>query len=344
VLTLGLETSCDETAAAVVDETLTARSSVINSQIPIHAKYGGVVPELASRNHVMAAIPVVEQALAEAGVGLKDIGLVAVTSGPGLAGSLLVGVETAKALAFSASIPLMGINHLEGHLLSPFVDNEARDRLRFPYLGLIVSGGHTLLLHAVSLGDYRCLGRTLDDAAGEAFDKVAKRLGGPYPGGPFVEKMAAAGEPGRFKLPSPMLGRGLNFSFSGLKTAASTLIGRLETSSDPQSSWLADLCAGVQRAVVRVLIDKTLHAVDELGCRQIVIAGGVACNSALREGFLVACSRADVELVLPAKELCTDNAAMIAVVGAMRFPQSRSSSFEAFTLDADANMALGDNS
>lgn len=340
MLTLGVESSCDETAAAVVSDGGEILSNVVHSQIPVHARYGGVVPELASRNHVMAILPVISQALSDAGTGFDGLDLIAVTNGPGLVGSLLVGVETAKMLAFIHDIPFVGVHHIEGHLLSPFVDPVCRDRLAFPYVGLIVSGGHTNLFLARGVGDYELLGRTLDDAAGEAFDKVAKRLGGPYPGGPWVQRTAEGGDPAAYRLPRPMLGRGLDFSFSGLKTAVVNLVASLET-SDPSGPWLPDLCASVQEAVVDVLLRKALKAVQQQGCRHLVIAGGVACNARLREVALARAADHDVTVVVPRPPLCTDNAAMIAYTGGARFLKAPVAGFCNPHLDVSASLPIG---
>ena len=343
MLTLGIETSCDETAAAVVEDGRRCLSNVIHSQVPIHARSGGVVPELASRNHLLAIVPVIDDALAQAGVSLSAIDQIAVTVGPGLVGALMVGLETAKGLAYVHNIPLIGVNHLEGHVLSPWVDDDCSEGLGFPYLATIVSGGHTSLVLARGPGDYRTLGRTRDDAAGEAFDKVAKRLGEGYPGGPFIDRAAGAGDPNRFPLPSPMLGRGLDFSFSGLKTAAATLIGRLEEEAEgggqSRADWLPHVCASVQQAVVRVLVSKSIKAIRRTRVRRWVVAGGVACNSALRSQAATAADRNGVQLFIPEGSLCTDNAAMIAAAGALR-ERPRGSVRDALGLDVSANLAL----
>ena len=339
MLTLGIETSCDETAAAVLGPDGGVLSNVVHSQIPIHAKYGGVVPELASRNHVMAAVPVVAQALQEADVKAESLDLVAVTVGPGLVGSLLVGVETAKMLAYIHDHPLIGVHHIEGHILSPFADPECRLRLELPYIALIVSGGHTSIILAQGPGAYQCIGRTLDDAAGEAFDKVAKRLGGPYPGGPYIEEMAKSGDPARCPMPRPMLKAGYDFSFSGLKTAAANRISKLEA-ADPDRGWLPDLCAGVQDAIVAVLLHKAFRAAESFDRRTVVIAGGVACNGALRRTATEEGAKRGISIVIPPPLLCTDNAAMIAVAGRAAFRRSPSSGFNQAHLDADVSLEL----
>ena len=314
-------------------------SNVVHSQIPVHAKYGGVVPELASRNHVMAAVPVVDRALREAAVTADQLGLLAVTVGPGLVGSLLVGVETAKMLAYIHDHPLVGVHHIEGHILSPFADPECREQLEFPYVALVVSGGHTSLVFTSGPGAHTCIGRTLDDAAGEAFDKIAKRLGGPYPGGPHIEKMAEQGDPARYPMPRPMLKAGFDFSFSGLKTAAANRITELET-ADPDGGWLPDICAAVQDAVVAVLLAKAFRALAHFDCKTLVIAGGVACNTALRRSAAVEGTKHGVSVVIPPPLLCTDNAAMIAVAGREAFLKSPSTGFDQAHLDADVSLEL----
>ncbi|MBN1944077.1 MAG: tRNA (adenosine(37)-N6)-threonylcarbamoyltransferase complex transferase subunit TsaD [Bradymonadales bacterium] len=341
MLTLGIETSCDETAASVVEDGSRIRSSVIHSQIPIHARYGGVVPELASRNHIMAILPVLQKTLEESGVSLSDLDLVAVTRGPGLVGSLLVGLETAKMLAYIHNLPLVGVNHIEGHLLSPFVDPDCAKRLDFPYVALVVSGGHTALIQVHQVGKYTLLGRTLDDAAGEAFDKVAKRLGAPYPGGPYIEQCGQGGDPGRYHLPIPMAGKGLDFSFSGLKTAAALLIGRLEADQSDRG-WLSDLCAAVQRAVVESLVSKAMSAVAQVAATRLVVAGGVACNSGLRAAILRECGQKGIEVFIPRRDLCTDNGAMTACAGTFAFRRNPESGFTQFSMDVEAAFPLGD--
>jgi N6-L-threonylcarbamoyladenine synthase len=341
MLTLGLETSCDETGVAVVRDGRHVLSSVVHSQIPVHARYGGVVPELASRNHVVAMLDVLGRALDQAGVGLSDLDQLAVTVGPGLVGALMVGLETAKAIGYARDLPVRGVNHLEGHLLSPFVDPDCHASIGFPYVALVVSGGHTALYHAADIGRYELLGRTLDDAAGEAFDKVANRLGAGYPGGPWIERTARDGDPERYPMTPPMLGRGLDFSFSGLKTAANVLIDGLERSGAPASDWVPDVCAAVQSAVVRVLVAKALRAARRTGSHRLVIAGGVACNGALRDAAATAAAGAGLSLVIPSRHLCTDNGAMIACVGALReLAEPRPRRFAEFTLDVRASLPV----
>ncbi len=308
---LGIETSCDETAAAVVEDGRRALSDVVATQIEIHRRWGGVVPELASRNHVVQVMPVVDEALARAGVAPADLDAVAVTSGPGLVGALLVGVQVAKALAAAWGKPLVRVNHLEGHLVAAFLADEPPE---FPYLGLVVSGGHTSLYAARAFGDYRLLGHTRDDAAGEAFDKGAKLLGLPYPGGVAIDRLAKEGDAAAVRFPKAIVkGADLDFSFSGLKTA---LLHHVKKHGVPEGSGLADLCASYQEAIVQALTQKLFRAARRLQFSRVVLAGGVAANSRLRAAVSErAAEYEDVSVFLPAPRLCTDNAAMIAVAG-----------------------------
>ncbi len=340
-LTLGIETSCDETAAAVIEDGRRVRSSVIASQDTLHAPYGGVVPELASRRHVETIWPVVQTTLSRAGATLQELDGLAVTAGPGLIGSLLVGLSFGKALAFALDIPLVGVNHLEGHLYAALLEH---DGLSFPFTGLIVSGGHTHLYSAEAQGDYRLLGRTRDDAAGEAFDKVAKLLGLGYPGGPLVEEQARKGDPASVRLPRPMRQRGSHdFSFSGLKTAVANLIkgsgyavqGRGEPSLDP--AFVADICAGFQEAVVESLVRVTVAAAKVTASRRIVLAGGVACNGRLRLELTQTAADHGVEVYYPSPSLCTDNAAMIAAAG---YPRLLRGERATLSFNADPDLAL----
>ncbi len=308
---LGIETSCDETAAAVGEDGRRAHSDVVATQIEIHRRWGGVVPELASRNHVVQVMPVVDEALTRAGVSPAAIDAVAVTSGPGLVGALLVGVQVAKALAAAWGKPLVRVNHLEGHLVAAFLSETPPE---FPYLGLVVSGGHTSLYAARAFGDYRLLGHTRDDAAGEAFDKGAKLLGLPYPGGVAIDRLAKEGDAKAIRFPKAIVkGADLDFSFSGLKTA---LLHHVKKHGVPEGRALADLCASYQEAIVRALVDKLFRAARRLQFERVVLSGGVAANSRLRAA--VAARAAEYEgmkVYLPAPRLCTDNAAMIAVAG-----------------------------
>nr|WP_320050835.1 tRNA (adenosine(37)-N6)-threonylcarbamoyltransferase complex transferase subunit TsaD [uncultured Desulfuromonas sp.] len=332
MLVLAIESSCDETSAAVVRDGRQVLSNIIASQVDVHAQYGGVVPELAARKHLEACPVVIDQALSKAGVTLSEIDGVAVTSGPGLIGALLVGLSTAKALAYSLDVPLVGVHHIEGHILAPLLEQP----IEFPYLALAVSGGHTHLYRVDGIGQYTLLGRTLDDAAGEAFDKVAKMSGLSYPGGALIDKLAQQGDVSRFDFPRPMLHRpGFDFSFSGIKTAVLTQIKKLE---DPlEGQLLQDLAAGFQEAVVDVLSQKAFKAAKEYGLTRIVVAGGVACNSGLRQRFSLLAERKGVEVFFPAPLLCADNAAMLAVAGDFYLSRGHRASLD---LNARSNWPL----
>jgi N6-L-threonylcarbamoyladenine synthase len=303
---LGIETSCDETAAALVMGGRDVLSSVVSSQVDLHAAYGGVVPEIASRAHLDLLNPVVAAAIVEAGVGESRIDAVACTVGPGLIGALLVGVAAAKAWALTWGVPLVGVNHLEAHLYAAFLEEP---ELEPPVVVLLVSGGHTLLVEMIDHGSYRLLGQTIDDAAGEAFDKVARYLGLGYPGGPAIDRTAARGDPEAIAFPRAMLKDGLDFSFSGLKTA---VVNHVRAHPEVATEHVA---ASFQQAVVDVLVAKALRAAKEVGARGIVLGGGVAANSLLRTQLLDACEQADLRCVLPGPAMCTDNAAMIAAAG-----------------------------
>lgn len=300
---LGIETSCDETAASVVLGGHIVRSSVVSSQVDIHARFGGVVPEIASRAHVDLLTPVIAEALVEAGVDGPDLDAVAATVGPGLVGSLLVGVSTAKALALVWGVPFVGVNHLEAHLYAALVEDPT---LELPLVVLLVSGGHTMLVAMEGHGRYRLLGSTLDDAAGEAFDKVARYLGLGYPGGPAIDRIAMEGDPEAISFPRAMYGEGLDFSFSGLKTSVINHVRK-----HPESAT-ADVAASFQEAVVDVLVTKARRAAQQIGAKGLVLGGGVAANSVLRERFLSACVEDGVHGFLPSRAMCTDNAAMVA--------------------------------
>lgn len=319
MIVLGIESSCDETAAALVRDDGLVVSDVVASQVELHAPYGGVVPELASRAHMTNLAAVLQEALSAApgfSGGLEDVDAVAVTQGPGLVGALLVGVQAAKAIAFTRDLPLVGVNHLIGHLLSVHVhrEGEPTPQVTYPYVALLVSGGHTALYEVRGPADIEQLGQTRDDAAGEAYDKVAKLLGLGYPGGPRVDRLASAGDPAAVVLPRPMLhSRSLEFSFSGLKTAVAQ---HLRDHGAPTSqAEVADLCASFQAVVVDVLVRKSLAACRERGVPRLVITGGVAANRGLRAHAATACEAAGVELVVPPFHTCTDNAAMIAYAG-----------------------------
>ena len=310
MLILAIETSCDETAAAVVRDGCETLSSVVSSQIAIHAEYGGVVPEIASRKHLEMITPVVSQALHEAGVAMQDIQGVAVTRGPGLAGALLVGFSAAKAMAFAQAIPFVGVHHIEGHIFAAFLEQP----VAFPFLALVVSGGHTHLYLAEGFGRYTTLGRTIDDAAGEAFDKSAKIMGLDYPGGARIDALARGGDCRTVRLPRPLLNDGsLNFSFSGLKTAMLQRIAKHPVTIPSQEA--SDLCASFQEAVCDVLASKTATALRQSGLKRLVVAGGVACNRALRARMTLMAADLGVELHIPTPALCGDNAAMLAVAG-----------------------------
>lgn len=303
---LGIETSCDETAAAVVRGGTDIQSSIVSSQVDIHARYGGVVPEIASRAHNDLIIPVVAQALVEAGADGNDIDAVAATTGPGLIGALLVGVSAAKAFALSWGVPFVAVNHLEAHLYAALLEEPD---LEFPLVVLLVSGGHTMLVLMEGHGEYRLLGQTLDDAAGEAFDKVARFLGLGYPGGPAIDAEALHGDPEAIKFPRSMMDGSYDFSFSGLKTSVVNYVRK-----NPDAST-ADVSASFQAAVVDVLVAKARQAAKETGAKALALGGGVAANSLLRERFLGACVDDGVQGFLPSRAMCTDNAAMIAAAG-----------------------------
>lgn len=333
MLTLSLETSCDETAAAVVRDGRTVLGNIISSQIDIHAEYGGVVPEIASRKHLEGIIPVIDAALSQAGVTLNDIEGIVATRGPGLVGALLVGLSTAKGMAFVRNLPFVGVHHIEGHILAAFLEHP----VRFPFLALVVSGGHTHLYRVDGIGRYRQLGQTVDDAAGEAFDKTGTLLGLGYPGGAVIDRLAGEGDPKRFPLPRPLLHDGsCNFSFSGLKTAVATLVRR-EGDTVRSGQLLRDLCASFQAAVTDVLVAKTAAALAAEGVNRLVVAGGVACNSGLRSGMADLSSRCGIELFIPSPVLCTDNAAMTAVPGNFYLENGMT---DDLTLDAVATWSL----
>jgi N6-L-threonylcarbamoyladenine synthase len=310
MLVLAIETSCDETAAAVVRDGRAVLSSIVASQVAVHAEFGGVVPEVASRKHLESVVPVIGEALRVAGVGLDAIEGIAVTQGPGLVGALLVGIAAARGLALGSGLPITGVNHIEAHLLAPFLENPPG----FPYLALAVSGGHTHLYRVDGVGRYTILGQTQDDAAGEAFDKVAKLVGLPYPGGAVIDRLAGEGDPRGVKLPRPLLHDGTcNFSFSGLKTAVLNWVQKHPEAVS--GSHLNDLCASFQAAVCEVLTLKTSLALERTGIKRLVVAGGVACNSGLRREMSLLAERKGVELFIPSPGLCADNAAMVAVPG-----------------------------
>ena len=311
---LAIETSCDDTGAAVILDGRKILSNILSSQVSIHQKYGGVVPELASRRHIESIVPIAHEALETARMSLRDIDGIAVTQGPGLVGSLLVGLSFAKSIAFATGIPFVGVNHIEGHLCAIFLEESAPS---FPFIGLVVSGGHTSLFRVDGFGKYNRLGQTRDDAAGEAFDKVAKLLGLGYPGGPIIDQLSKKGEARAIRFPRPSLGKNsLDFSFSGLKTA---VVNYVKSHPPPADGYpedlLCDLVASFQEAVVEVLVRKTLQAAQAQKLKRVVLAGGVASNSRLRERMREEASQLKIHLYIPSPSFCTDNAAMIGVVG-----------------------------
>ena len=309
---LGIETSCDETGIALYCPQHGLLGQALHSQTAMHERYGGVVPELASRDHIRRVLPLTEQVLSQAGVTTAAIDAIAYTEGPGLAGALLVGAGVGASMAFALGVPAIGVHHLEGHLLSPLLSADAPD---FPFVALLVSGGHTQLMDVAGVGRYALLGDTLDDAAGEAFDKSAQLLGLGYPGGPAIAQLAASGHAGRYRLPRPMLHSGdLDFSFSGLKTAVLTAVRR----GLPDAQARADLAAEVEAAIVEVLVAKSLRALRDTGRTRLVVAGGVSANRRLREQLAAASAPGGARVYFPELALCSDNGAMIAFAGALR--------------------------
>lgn len=332
MLTLGIETSCDETAVALVRDGREVLADVVSTQIDIHRRWGGVVPELASRNHVMQLFPVMEEAFSRAQVTLDAVDEIAVTSGPGLQGALLVGVQAAKSMALVKGRPLVGVNHLEGHLLAARLMPE---RPEPPFFGLVVSGGHTTLYEVAAFGQYRRLGTTRDDAAGEAYDKVARVLGLPYPGGVPIDQLAQTGNPKAIRFPRAMpTPDEVDWSFSGLKTA---VLHHVQKYGAPQGQALADVCASFQEAVADSLTKKMVNAVKRSGIKQVVMCGGVAANSRLRQLAKERCEENGLTLFLPSVKLCTDNGAMIAVAGYEAFRRGVSSPL---SLDAEPSWRL----
>jgi N6-L-threonylcarbamoyladenine synthase len=335
MLVLGIETSCDETGVAVYDSDRGLLAHALHSQAALHDPYGGVVPELASRDHIRRVLPLVRSVLHQSGARESELDAVAFTQGPGLAGALLVGAAFANSFAFGLGIPAIGVHHLEGHLLSPLLEG---DPPRFPFVALLVSGGHTQLMRVGGVGDYEMLGETLDDAAGEAFDKTAKLLGLGYPGGPALSKLAERGRRDSVALPRPMLNQlersgDLDFSFSGLKTAVVTLLRKQAPGGSPetQERWRGNVAAAFQEAVVDVLVAKSRAAIERTGLDRLIVAGGVGANARLRTLLSEAAARDGFSVFYPAMEFCTDNGAMIALAGAMRLqakgPPGKSYSF-----------------
>lgn len=337
---LAIETSCDETSAAVVKDGRHVLSNIVSSQVEFHKKYGGIVPEIASRKHAEVVNAVIQEAVIK-GQGTRgkgqekifnNIDAIAVTYGPGLVGSLLVGICAAKALAYSLKTPLIGINHLEGHIYASSLD---KTKYKFPFICLMVSGGHTMIVHVKDHGKYQILGRTRDDAAGEAFDKVARFIGLGYPGGPIIDRTAKDGDPAAINFPRGMLGQGLDFSFSGIKTAVVNYVRKL--GRPLRKSEIPDIAASFQEAVVDVLVEKTVVATKQKKCKTIVLAGGVAANSRLRQKMQDRCATEKIKTVIPPLALCTDNAAMI---GAAAYYHAKKKKFANLELEAVANLSL----
>jgi N6-L-threonylcarbamoyladenine synthase len=350
MLVLGIETSCDETAVGIVEDRLRLRADVVASQVELHARFGGVVPEVAARAHLEAILPTVDRALSEAGVLLTDLDAIAVTRGPGLAGALLVGVAAAKGLALAHDLPLIGVNHLRAHLEVAQLEHgdldglhggaggggTGRDGSKGPIVALVVSGGHTSIIALDADGTMRELGATLDDAAGEAFDKIARYLGLGFPGGPAIDRAARDGRADAHAFPRPMIdGPGYDLSLSGLKTAVVRELDRLDAAGTPVH--LPDVAASFQEAIVDVQVAKTMRAAADLGAPTVLLAGGVAANSRLRERFAEACRSAGVRLVVPSPRLCTDNGAMVAASGSNLLAAGR---IDDLAMEVDPGLAL----
>ena len=341
MLVLGIESSCDETGVAVVQTTGAATpvllAHALHSQIDMHRAYGGVVPELASRDHIRRVLPLTQNVLAESRRTLAEVDVVAYTRGPGLAGALLVGAGVACALGAALAKPVLGVHHLEGHLLSPFL---SADPPQFPFVALLVSGGHTQLMRVEGVGRYELLGETIDDAAGEAFDKSAKLMGLGYPGGPALSKLAQQGRPDAFKLPRPLLHSGdLDFSFAGLKTAVMTQAKKL---GDELEARKADLAASTEAAIVDVLVRKTMSALEAADLQRVVVAGGVGANRLLREQLDAACRKRNIRVHYPELHLCTDNGAMIAMAAAMRLQSRMQAATEVYAFDVKPRWPLAE--
>ena len=331
ILTLGIETSCDETAAAVLSGGREILSNIISTQIPVHQKFGGVVPEIASRKHIVNIMPVIDEAINTAGVDIHEINQIAVTYGPGLVGALLVGVSAAKTLAFALKIPLVAVNHLEGHIFANFLSSP---NLEPPFLALVVSGGHSSLINMKGYNEFELIGQTRDDAAGEAFDKIARVMNLPYPGGPQIDKLAKEGNPNAIDFPRAKVSD-FDFSFSGLKSAVLNYLNTAQMKGEEINK--ADVAASFQKAVIDSLIDKTIDAAEKFKLKKIVLAGGVAANSELEENLRGKCESHGLKFFYPTKILCTDNAAMIACRG---YYQSLAGNFAPPTLNAVPNLGL----
>ena len=338
MITLGIESSCDETGVALYCSARGLLAHALHSQIDMHQAYGGVVPELASRDHIRRGVPLIRQVCSEANISLNEIDNIAYTQGPGLAGALLVGASIAKALALALGKPALGVHHLEGHLLSPLLSS---DPPTFPFLALLVSGGHTLLLDVAALGQYTLLGESIDDAAGEAFDKTAKLIGLPYPGGPHLAKLALSGDATAFDLPRPLMKvlnhafdeNRFNFSFAGLKTAVLTYVRRLEAQGELEAQK-ANLAASFEATVAQVLVKKTMAALSHAGRKTLVVAGGVGANLTLRRALNAACTQVGARVHYPELHLCTDNGAMIALAGSLRLQAGQVDAGQGFTVKA----------
>ena len=342
MLILGIETSCDETSASVVEDGARILSNIVSSQVEVHAPFGGVVPEIASRHHLQTLRPVVERALHDAGTRLEDLDAVAVTQGPGLIGALLVGICFAKSLAYGRGLPLLTVDHIEGHIRAAYV--EAEQPIDHPALALVVSGGHTSLFLMKEEANYRLIGKTRDDAAGEAYDKVAKRLGLGYPGGPIIDRLAGSGDPMRFPLPVAKISDGSeDFSFSGLKTAVMRTVERHEIAvcqpGDEPGSDIRDLCASFQKAVIDALLSRVSRAARSHRARAVIISGGVAANSALRSESARLAREIGIPMLFPSLSLSTDNAAMIAAAGYLK---ARRGEFSEMDAVADVELRLGE--
>lgn len=334
IYTLAIESSCDETAAAVLKDGRTLLSNIISSQIPIHRKYGGVVPEIASRQHVEDVMPVIEQALEEANITLNEVDHIGVTYGPGLVGALLVGVAAAKALAFSCDIPLVGVNHMEGHIFANFLVNK---ELKPPFLSLVVSGGHTMLVVVKDYNTFEVLGQTRDDAAGESFDKIARVMGYPYPGGPHIDELAKTGNPNAIDFPKALNEKGnFEFSFSGLKSAVLNYLNACKMKNIEYNP--NDVAASFQKAVVDILVEKTREAAKSTGLNIITVAGGVSANSSLQTELALMCKEEGFTFYMPSGVLYTDNAAMI---GCRAYYMAQNNEFAPLTLNAKPSLAIG---
>ena len=334
IYTLAIESSCDETAAAVIKDGRTVLANVISSQVPIHRKFGGVVPEIASRHHIEQVLPVVEKALQDAGITLKEVDHIGVTYGPGLVGALLVGVAAAKGLSFATGIPLVGVHHMEGHIFANFLSHP---ELEPPFLSLVVSGGHTMLVVVKDYETFEVLGQTRDDAAGEAFDKIARVMGYPYPGGPHIDRLAAKGNPEAIEFPKALSEKGnLEFSFSGLKSAVLNYLNSEKQKGNPIND--ADVAASFQKSVIDVLTEKTLEAAKISGCKIVTVAGGVSANKGLQNALAAMCEREGLTFYRPGKILSTDNAAMI---GCRAYYMAKAGKFADLTLNAKPAVPMG---